>query len=70
MATVYYNRETGEVFDTCEAAMADAAELYDFGDETNAVTYMGFPNVELPYIEIEEAQLNALFETFCGGRAA
>ena len=61
---VYYNRETGEVFETREAAIADAAEQYDFGDETNVVTYMGFPNEELPYIEIEEEQLNRLFSAF------
>lgn len=62
---VYYNRDTGEVFETRAAALADAAEQYDFGDETNAVTYMGFPNEELPYIEIEEERLNALFAAFC-----
>lgn len=62
---VYYNRETGEVFETRAAALEDAAEQYDFGDETNMFTYLGFPNDELPYIEIEEEQLNALFAAFC-----
>lgn len=62
---VYYNRETGEVFETRTAALEDAAEQYDFGDETNMFTYLGFPNDELPYIEIEEEQLNALFAAFC-----
>ena len=62
---VYYNRETGEVFDTRESALADAAEQYDFGDPTNMFTYLGFPNDELPYIEIEEKQLDALFAAFC-----
>lgn len=61
---VYYNRETGEVFDTRSAAIADAGEQYDFGDETNFVTYMGFPNDELPYIEIPWGELKRLFELF------
>ena len=61
---VYYNRETGEVFPTREAAMEDAAEQYDFGDETNIITYLGFPNDDLPYIEIEEKQLDMLFAAF------
>jgi len=62
---VFYNRETGEIFETREAAVDDAHDLYDFGDETNAVTYLGFPNDELPYIEIEERQLRALMKAFC-----
>lgn len=61
---VYYNRETGEVFSSREAAMLDAAEQYDFGDETNMVTYMGFPNEELPYIAIKEETLDELFRVF------
>ena len=64
MANVYYNRDTGEVFKTREAALLDASEQYDFGDPTNMFTYLGFPNDELPYIEIEEEQLNKLFAAF------
>lgn len=62
---VYYNRETGEVFETRAAAIKDAREQYDFGYETNIVTYLGFPNDELPYIEIEEEQLKLLMRAFC-----
>ena len=62
---VFYNRETGEIFETRAAALADAAEQYDLGDETNMFTYLGFPNDELPYIEIEERTLNELFAAFC-----
>lgn len=65
---VWYNRETGEVFDSIEDAMEDAAEQYDYGDETNFITYMGFPNDELPYIEIEWGQLRKVLDTF--GRSA
>ena len=61
---VYYNRETGEVFETRAAALADAGEQYDFGDPTNMFTYLGFPNDELPYIEIEEEKLNGLLRAF------
>lgn len=61
---VYYNMETGEVFETRAAALADAGEQYDFGDPTNMMTYLGFPNDELPYIEIEEEQLNMLARAF------
>ena len=64
MKTVFYNRETGEVFETRAAALADAAEQYDFCDETNMFTYLGFPNEELPYIEVEESVLNELFRLF------
>lgn len=63
-ASVWYNHETGEIFDTREEAMADAAELFDFGDPTNYLTYLGFPNDELPYIEVEEGQMNALLNAF------
>lgn len=62
---VYYNRETGEIFETREAAIEDAHDLYDFGDETSYITYLGFPNDELPYIEVEERQLRALMKAFC-----
>ena len=62
---VYYNRETGEVFESRKDALDDAAAQYDFGDPTNMLSYLGFPNDELPYIEIEEEQLNALFAAFC-----
>ena len=62
---VYYNTETGEVFDTRAEALADAGEQYDFGDPTNIITYLGFPNDELPYIEIEEEQLDMLSRAFC-----
>ena len=61
---VFYNRETGEIFETRDAAIEDAREQYDFGDPTNMLTYLGFPNDELPYIEIEERQLKALFAAF------
>ena len=61
---VIYNRETGEVFTSREAALLDAAEQYDFGDPTNAMTYMGFPNEELPYIEIDDKALGELFRVF------
>lgn len=61
---VYYNRETGEVFETKAAALADAGEQYDFGDPTNMFTYLGFPNEELPYIEIEEETLAELIRLF------
>jgi hypothetical protein len=61
---VFYNRETGEVFDTREAAIADANEQYDFGDETNYITYLGFPNNVLPYIEIEWGTLKKLQAAF------
>lgn len=61
---VYYNRETGEVFETRGDALEDAREQYDFGDPTNMLTYLGFPNDELPYIEIEEGRLEKLFEAF------
>lgn len=61
---VYYNRETGEVFSTRESALADAAEQYDFGDPTNMFTYLGFPNDELPYIEVEEETLAELVRQF------
>lgn len=61
---VYYNRETGEVFDTRSAAIADAGEQYDFGDPTNIITYLGFPNDELPYIEVEWGKLKHAFELF------
>lgn len=61
---VCYNRETGEVFDTRADALRDAAEQYDFGEPTNMFTYLGFPNDELPYIEIEESQLRMLIRAF------
>lgn len=61
---VYYNRETGELFDTREDALLDAAEQYDFGDPTNMLTYLGFPNDELPYIAIEWGTFKQLQETF------
>lgn len=61
---VYYNRETGEVFETKAAALADAGEQYDFGDPTNMFTYLGFPNEELPYIEVEEETLAELVRQF------
>lgn len=60
---VWYNRETGEVFDTIGDAMEDAAELYDFGDPTNAATWD-----DMPYIEIEWGQLKKVLGTF--GRSA
>lgn len=60
---VWYNRETGEVFDSIEDAMEDAAEQYDYGDWTNPVTFD-----ELPYIEIEWGQLRKVLDTF--GRSA
>jgi len=66
-ATVWYNRETGEIFDTREDAMQDAAEQYDFGDETNFITYLGFPNDELPYIEVEEDAMRDLIDKFGKG---
>lgn len=53
MATIYMNNDTGEMFETKEEAIEDAREQYDFGEPTNFVTYMGFPNEALPYIEIE-----------------
>ena len=61
---VYYNRETGEIFETRAAALADAGEQYDFGDPTNMFTYLGFPNDELPYIEVEEETLAELVRQF------
>jgi len=61
---MFYNRDTGEVFESRAAAVQDAAEQYDFGDETNFVTYMGFPNEELPYIEIEDGQWARLAAAF------
>lgn len=61
---MFYNRDTGECFETRAEAMQDAAEQYDFGDETNIVTYMGFPNDALPYIEIEDEQWDALVRAF------
>lgn len=61
---VYYNRETGEIFETRVAALADAGEQYDFGDPTNMFTYLGFPNEELPYIEVEEETLAELVRLF------
>lgn len=61
---VYYNRETGEIFETKAAALADAGEQYDFGDPTNMFTYLGFPNEELPYIEVEEETLTELVRQF------
>ena len=61
---VYYNRETGEVFGTKAEALADAADEYDFGDPTNIITYLGFPNDELPYIEVEYGKLKRMFELF------
>ena len=61
---MFYNRDTGEVFQTRAEAMQDAAEQYDFGDETNFVTYMGFPNEELPYIEVEDEQWERLVRAF------
>lgn len=64
MATIWYNRDTGEVFDTMAEAMQDAAEQYDFGDETNCVTYMGFPNDALPYIEVEKEAFEHLVKLF------
>lgn len=60
----YYNRVTGEVFESRAAAIADAAEQYDFGDETNMITYLGFPNEELPYIELTEEQWSGLARAF------
>lgn len=65
MAAVWYNRETGEIFETRDAALQDAAEQYDFGDPTNALTYYGFPNDELPYIEVDEDVLRDLARRFC-----
>ena len=61
---VYYNTETGEVFESRAAAIADAGENYDFGDETNAVTYMGFPNECLPYVELTDGQWSGLVRAF------
>lgn len=61
---VYYNRDTGEVFETRAAALADAEEQYDFGDPTNMFTYLGFPNDELPYVEVDEETLRNLFKLF------
>lgn len=56
---MFYNRDTGEIFETRAAAMADAAELYDFGDETNAATWD-----DMPYIEVEEETMRALARAF------
>lgn len=56
---MFYNRDTGEIFETRAAAMADAAELYDFGDETNAATW-----ADMPYIEVEEETMRALARAF------
>lgn len=46
-ATVWQNTDTGEVFDSKQAAIEDAAEQYDYGDPTNPVRFE-----DLPYIEI------------------
>ena len=46
-ATVWQNTDTGEVFDTKQAAIEAAAENYDYGDPTNAARFD-----DLPYIEI------------------
>lgn len=46
-ASIWQNTETGEVFDSKQAAIEDAAELYDYGDPTNAATWD-----DMPYIEI------------------
>lgn len=62
--TVWYDKETGEIFETKEDAMRDAAEQFDFGDETNYLTYLGFPNDELPYIEVDEDILRDLLDKF------
>ena len=62
---IYYNRDTGEVFESKRAAMLDAREQYDFGDSTNFVTYLGFPNDVLPYIELDRKQYDALAAAFC-----
>lgn len=56
---MYYNQQTGEVFDTLRAAMQDAAELYDFGDPTNAATW-----ADMPYIELTDKQWNELVAVF------
>ena len=50
-ATVWQNTDTGEVFDSKQAAIEDAAELYDYGDPTNAATWD-----DMPYIEIRSAR--------------
>ena len=36
---VYHNRETGEVFESRAAALKDAADEYDFEEETMTVYY-------------------------------
>lgn len=43
------NTETLEVFDTLDAAIEDAEELYDYGDPTNPVTW-----ADMPYVEVEK----------------
>lgn len=63
MSKVYYNTDTGEVFDALEDAVQDAREQYDYGDPTNAATW-----ADMPYIELEERQWNMLVEKF--GRSA
>lgn len=61
---VFYNRETGEVFDRIEEAIADARDCYDFGDPTNPITYLGFPNDELPYIVVDPEKFGKLCKVF------
>ena len=56
---MFYNRDTGEVFQTRAEAMQDAAEQYDFGDPTNAATWF-----DLPYVEIEDEQWALLSAAF------
>lgn len=56
---MFYNRDTGEVFETKREAVRDAVEQYDYGDPTNPVTWD-----DLPYIEIEDKQWDALVRAF------
>lgn len=61
MATVWYNTDTGEVFRSLADAVRDAAELYDYGDDTNAATWE-----DMPYIEVGEDELYRLSRAFGG----
>lgn len=49
---VYQNIETGEIFETREAAVEDAEELYDYGDPTNPIAFD-----ELPYETYDDVAL-------------
>ena len=63
MSNVYYNTDTGEVFDTKADAVQDAREQYDYSDPTNAAAWE-----DMPYVEIDERNWKHLSELF--GRSA